>query len=251
MWVHLPISVSSQDAEDSTWVQKWLAEFKPSDIANSPDTRKASSVAESQTVDLMTLPFGMTSIHSMENLGEGLTSSLEDSLVRTSQLPVKEKELKKGRSRAFSMNLCAYAAKYDRASSCWRTSQGSLFTQKHIEYSENWPAWGTMLDGKLYPHPMLGQIMNEKESGLLPTPREGSMERYSTRAKRKGHLIAITYLESLLDYENGQNGFWPNPVFVELLMGWSSNWTDLNAAETESFLNNRSQLGKKSKGSRA
>lgn len=62
---------------------------------------------------------------------------------------------------------------------------------------------------------------------VIPTPREGSWEKYSTRAKRKGHLVAVSYLETFLDFL----GFKQYPEFTENLMGFPEKWTDL---ETES-----------------
>jgi hypothetical protein len=52
----------------------------------------------------------------------------------------------------------------------------------------------------------------EIESGLWPTPREGSEEGYRTRAARKGHKVAISYLETRVDYlENFAPRMWPTP----------------------------------------
>ena len=45
---------------------------------------------------------------------------------------------------------------------------------------------------------------------MWPTPREGSEEGYETRAKRKGHTIAMSYLETAVDYiENIQPRMYP------------------------------------------
>jgi hypothetical protein len=102
--------------------------------------------------------------------------------------------------------------------------------------------------------------------GMLPTPRVGGQESYETRAKRKGHEIAMSYLESNIDYqvkmgmlptpasrdykgarskealqESGrkENNSLPdsfsqagkssqlNPRFVAEMMGFPPNWTEL------------------------
>jgi hypothetical protein len=48
---------------------------------------------------------------------------------------------------------------------------------------------------------------------LWPTPREGSEEGYRTRAARKGHKVAISYLETRVDYlENFAPRMWPTPA---------------------------------------
>ena len=46
--------------------------------------------------------------------------------------------------------------------------------------------------------------------GMLPTPRVGGQESYETRAKRKGHEIAMSYLESNIDYQ-AKMGMLPTP----------------------------------------
>lgn len=85
--------------------------------------------------------------------------------------------------------------------------------------------------------PSLYQLMQsapntkEKEYGLsdvpkwkrIPTPREGSWEKYPTRSKRKGHAIALSYLETMLDYI----GMPQYPEFTETLMGFPEGWTDI------------------------
>lgn len=57
--------------------------------------------------------------------------------------------------------------------------------------------------------------------GLLPTPREGSFEKYETRAKRKGHAVAISYLETYLDYL----GIEYSPRVAGAMMGFPKDWT--------------------------
>ena len=58
---------------------------------------------------------------------------------------------------------------------------------------------------------------------LIPTPREGSWEGYASRAKRKGHNVALSYLETMLDFL----GFKQYPEFTEYVMGYPENWTQV------------------------
>jgi hypothetical protein len=55
---------------------------------------------------------------------------------------------------------------------------------------------------------------------MWPTPRVGGQEGYKTRAKRKGHEIAMSYLESAVEYQEQTSGqlnpqreqvMWPTP----------------------------------------
>ena len=259
---------SFQEWAGSILGPKWREESKQSAIAKTIDTPKASSDPESQTVDLTTVPFGLMSTISTESRGKERTSLAEGFPAKTLALPAKEKASKKGTGLAFSMNLCAYAAKYNPDSSSWRTSQGSLFTQEPIEYSENWPVWGLMLDGKLFPHPMLEQITGDSESGLWPTPRANDAEKRGQisddpRNGLPGGVENFPTPQSS-DWKGPNNsnsgsqssnglatkaGGKLNPTWVEWLMNFGSEWTALNVLETLSFLSSQSRLGKKSKDS--
>jgi hypothetical protein len=48
-------------------------------------------------------------------------------------------------------------------------------------------------------------------AGLLPTPRAQGEESYETRAARKGHKIAMSYLEANVEYQV-MNGMLPTPM---------------------------------------
>jgi hypothetical protein len=52
------------------------------------------------------------------------------------------------------------------------------------------------------------------ESGLLPTPRVKGQEGYETRALRKGHDIAMSYLESNVEYQV-KMGMLPTPSVAD------------------------------------
>ena len=63
-----------------------------------------------------------------------------------------------------------------------------------------------------------------KRGELLPTPRVSGQESYKTRAKRKGHDSAMSFLESNLQYQTGKTSQL-NPQFVMEMMGFPPNWT--------------------------
>jgi hypothetical protein len=81
------------------------------------------------------------------------------------------------RARALRASAAAYGrstpellARYDRATSSWRTSQlcldGAL-----SEFSETWPRSGLMRNGTAYQLPPLVRLTDETGCGLLPTPK--------------------------------------------------------------------------------
>ena len=84
--------------------------------------------------------------------------------------------------------------------------------------------------------------------GLLPTPRAKGEESYESRAARKGHNVAMTYLESAVEYLTRTNDSEPDmsdpttkesrvseggthsrlsPLFTEEMMGFPLMWTAL------------------------
>lgn len=62
--------------------------------------------------------------------------------------------------------------------------------------------------------------------GMLPTPRSQGEEGSETRAARKGHDCAMSYLESNVQFQTG-NTSQLNPLFVAEMMGFPPDWTVL------------------------
>ena len=64
---------------------------------------------------------------------------------------------------------------------------------------------------------------------LLPTPRASGHEKYDTLAKRKGHKVAMSCLDSVVDYvlkaDKDGEAFQLSPLFVEEMMGFPLMWT--------------------------
>lgn len=88
---------------------------------------------------------------------------------------------------------------------------------------ENWQT--KFVDLSLLPTP------TAIEGGELPTPRAKGEEAYETRAERKGHETAMTYLESAVDYltksENDGQTSRLSPLFTQEMMGFPFGWTEL------------------------
>ncbi|SRR5579885_493542 len=98
----------------------------------------------------------------------GLTSSAEDSPVRTSPMPGSEPE-STGNARDCGASLPASFASYDPATSSWRTSQLCLDGEWSV-FSETWPRAGMTRSGRAFELPTLVHPTEESESGLWPTP---------------------------------------------------------------------------------
>jgi hypothetical protein len=162
-------------------------------------------------------------------------------------------------------------AKYNPDTALWKTAQCSLL--EDLEQSlEIWPNWGSMRNGECFRQPMLAQITLGSESGLLekiwPTPRaKMSGFQVKERVDRKNTNLEEVVAErmkwptpSVRDYKGGyiggrirngkvswdtldvavqhtdnpnKDGGHLNPMWVEWLMGWPIEWTDLNPLETD------------------
>lgn len=78
---------------------------------------------------------------------------------------------------------------YDPDGHCWKTSQGSLFSQWQT-YSETWPRSGMTLNGKAYPQPPLVLLTSDGESSSWPTPMQPSSMRRSRKSLTQQHWAA-------------------------------------------------------------
>jgi hypothetical protein len=67
------------------------------------------------------------------------------------------------------------SAFYDRASSSWKTSQGSFLDDLALTLSSlTLPRWGSMRNGFVYELPMSARRMAVTDGSLLPTPAAGN-----------------------------------------------------------------------------
>ena len=115
--------------------------------------------------------FGMTFKPLTENLGRDvLTSYLAAFPAKTSAQPEKAPASKEPDRECGSI-WPESLAKYDPATSLWKTAQCSLL-EDSIEFSETWPRWGLMQDGVSYQQQTLVRHTKETGSGswLMPTP---------------------------------------------------------------------------------
>ena len=126
--------------------------------------------------------FGMTCEPLTEDLGaDVLTWCLAASLAKTSAQPEKapesmESDQECGRTWRESF------ARWDRATSSWRTPQCSLLEGLDV-FSETWPQWGTMRAGECSEQSMPVLRTSETESGFWPTPRTTGLDGGSNSRK--------------------------------------------------------------------
>lgn len=124
-----------------------------------------------------------------------------------------------GQTAAYGLRSPESFARFDPASSSWRTSQASLF-EESTEFSETWPQAGMTRSGTAFRlRPSVPRIY-ERESGFWPTPL-ASETGYRKGAYTQGGKALSTIL-----------GGTPNPEWLEWLMGFPMGYTDVGLLET-------------------
>jgi hypothetical protein len=136
--------------------------------------------------------YGLTCRVLTDDLGEELLTWFRAGFrAKTSQLQEKGQELAE-KDRGSGLSLRESYAKYDHATSSWRTPQCSLF-EDLPECLETLPRWGSMRNGELYPRKIASGILairqyitNANESGLsqrIPTHVTGGIDGGSNSRK--------------------------------------------------------------------
>ena len=167
---------------------------------------------------------------------ERLMSSAEVSLAKTSVvqgggLDCKENEAGCGQKWPESL------AKYDQGSRSWKTHQCLLF-EDSTESLETLPRWGMTLGGELFPLQTPAHLIEERESGFLPTPRASMWKNRRWWARNykkeaKGNLEELPiFMPTQFQHLAGME---INPAWLDWTMGFPNMWTGLKPLETDKF----------------
>ena len=105
-------------------------------------------------------------------------------------------------------------AKFDPASSLWRTHQCLLF-EDSTECLETFPRWGSMRDGELWELTTPEHLTSENESGLWPTPTGQDNPQVQGQGKAANHSKRGTTL-------GGAVRMWPPPCASEARQGYQN-----------------------------
>jgi hypothetical protein len=185
--------------------------------------------------------YGMTFRPLTDIRGEELLTLYREVFhAKTSRLRVKAQESMES-AAGCGEKWHASFAKYDPDTSLWRTAQCSLLGGLD-EFLETWPQWGLMRDGECWEQRTLEQTIRGTESGLLlPTPdtvnRDNKKVLFDRNAVSQSGRSLATYARTFPNHsmEKINNGGQLNPTWVEWLMGWPIEWTDLKPLETDKF----------------
>jgi hypothetical protein len=132
--------------------------------------------------------------------------------------------------------------KYDPNSSLWRTHQCSLLGGLEM-FLETWPQWGLMRDGECWEQQTLAHLIDENESGSLPTPvatdymapSMGTTTCQNGRFVRTSKTSGTKFGARLSGAFKLMTGQLMPPVFSEWMMGWPLGWTDLKPLEMDKY----------------
>lgn len=205
--------------------------------------------------------FGMTFRLLTADRGEALLMSyLEGFPVRTSQQQEKAQELTES-DQVCGEKWQGSFAKYDPDTHSLRTHQCSLL-EDLMSSCQTLPAWGLMRDGECWEQPMLEPRIRGTESGLWPTPTVNGNYNRKGLSPTSGDGLATAVMkwptptahnakETNAPSEAKRNeptlasrvGGTLNPTWVEWLMGWPLEWTDLKPLEMGKFQQWQQQHG--------
>ena len=129
-------------------------------------------------------------------------------------------------------------AKYDPASSLWRTHQCS-FLEGLDEFSETWPQWGLMQGGECWERKTLERHIKGIEFGSLqrmPTPTASDSKRSPITKKYANKPMREGTADDLAKWalrDSGLSHGRLEPLMWEWTMGWPLGWTDLKPLATD------------------
>jgi hypothetical protein len=180
--------------------------------------------------------YGLTCAVLTVDRGEALLMSyLADFRARTSARPAVKQALMV-KNRGYGGIWRGLSTKFDLGTCSWRIHH-SLFPTDLPESSVILPCWGSMRNGELWERSTPEWITTGNVYGLLPTPTatdyKGSTPHQVQRRHRKGN--GLTLREWLAKYSQAEKTVYPNPGFLETVMGWPIGWTELSPLATDKF----------------
>ena len=173
---------------------------------------------------LLRSQYGTTSEPSTAVLGEALLMwFLVVSRTRTSAWQEQAQESPESEADS-GKSFPASLAKWDPATSLWRTHQLSLQGDWE-QFSETWPRWGIMQDGECWELTTPERLTSGTASGLWPTPTAHNAKECNAPSESERNTPTLA----------AQVGGKLNPNWVEWLMNWPIGWTDCAASATDKF----------------
>ncbi len=208
--------------------QSRSAKSKSSPAASSPDTGLTSPA----TTMCASLPANDCALMASPML----MSLPEVSRAKTFRSLEKERDLRLNAADC-GARLSDWLATFDQLTSAWRTSQICLVAPTTgrglglAEFSETWPRSGMTRNGTAFRLPTLVPGIAGTEFGFLPTPTKSADSKGSPKGRFFGSGTCFSNLREVLR-DGPDDPVFPNPEFVEGMMGFPPLWTDCAASET-------------------
>jgi hypothetical protein len=185
---------------------------EPSAPSNGSHIPQAYCAPDKTTAFSRLSRFGMTFKPLTEDRGEALLMSYRAAFpVKTSPLPTSTGTDSTGSGQGCGERWRGWLAKYDHASSSWRTAQCSLLSEEP-ESLEILPRSGMTRDGLLWEQPMSVRPTNGTGSGLWRTPDTGAggtsgLLKQGKTHRSNGQPIQIRLVDQVLNPR-----LWPTPA---------------------------------------
>ena len=178
-------------------------------------------------------PSGMMSAPLMGNHGpDGSMSSAAGSPARTFPQPARVPELTEP-GLASGLSLRESLARFDRASSSWKTAP-SLLPEASDAFLGTWPRWGSMRNGECWERTAPAWTIAATECGLLPTPLATDCKGGATAPRPDNGKLRM---DQWRDYVKMKYALtYPHPTHSEIRLGWPAGWSDFAPLETDKFL---------------
>ena len=128
---------------------------------------------------------------------------------RTSALPAKAPDWP-ANDPASGANTPGSLARYDPATSLWKTSQLCLDGGRET-FSETWPRSGTMRSGTAYRLPVLVRLTNATGSGLWPTPHGMGQDGHGSELSMAAR-VSLGLSDSERSKAKTPRQHWPTPT---------------------------------------
>jgi len=233
-FVYLPERVVDQSPRSG------CSDGTPSATSSGTNTASKSCKPESETACLTMPPYGTTLEHSTGDPGaDAWILSQRVSRASRSVSPASERA-RMTNGTCGPIQFESYA-KYNRDTHSWRTSQACLFQDTLARFSETWPRAGTILGGAAYRRQRWERRIAEIGCGLWPTPNKtvvlappGKDELKHWEKRKRDFRMGLSNFNPGLKLEMAVGGF-PNPTWVEWLMGWPLGWTNLKPLAMDRF----------------
>ena len=235
-----------QEQEAESWEERSL-DGAPDALLRLIPMLEVSSCPDSGTDSLKGSQSGTTSTHSTEDPGDRqLMLFREASPVKTSAQRVSVKDLPE--SGLDYGAKCLESLKRFGLGLSLRKTVRTCVSMDSAPLSKSLPRWGMSADGACWELGMSAHPIRETECGYLPTPTANQTwksNKGGATGKRDGKWIGKKRLTLAGMAESGEWGEHSpsvnqvggplNPMWVEWLMGWPVDWTDLNQLEMDKF----------------